>query len=89
MLNSYARAYNNLNISATSGTLIKSHPKSFTSVYEINSTFANRVHGKEPVIVVDNYNRKDCVVIQTMVIGSNLLMSEIVWLEDYLDVEGK
>ena len=83
MLNSYAKAYNSLNISATSGTLIKAHPKSFMQSYQINSVFEKQLNDVKPTIVVRG-NHKECIVIQTMVVGNDWLMSEVVWLEDYL-----
>jgi len=84
MLNSYARAYNSLNISATSGTLIKAHPKSFMKSYQINSVFEKELNDVKPMIRVRG-NLKECVVIQTMVVGNDWLMSEVVCLEDYLN----
>lgn len=90
MLNSYARAYNNLSISATSGTLIKSHPKSFTRVYQVNSEFSGQLNDINPN-VYDRFARKnrECVVIQTMILGEHWLMSEIVWVSDYLEEQIK
>lgn len=83
MLNSYAKAYSSLNISTTSGTLIKSHPKSFMQSYQINSVFCKELNDVKPTIMVRGDN-KECVVIQTMIVGNDWLMSEVVLLEDYL-----
>jgi hypothetical protein len=87
MFNSYSSAYNHLKINATSGTLIKSHPKSFTFVYPMNS--ATSLHDTMPTLRDDKKGNRhrQCVVIQTMILSGNLMISEIVWLDDYLESE--
>ena len=88
MFNSYARAYNNLSISATSGTLIKSHPKSFTKTYQVNSDLSKFLNCDNPNLYYNQRNQnRECVIIQTMILGEHWLMSEIVWLDDYLEKE--
>lgn len=90
MFNSYARAYNNLSISATSGTLIKSHPKSFTKTYQVNSELSGILNNTTPTLWFQRTREhRECVIIQTMILGEQWLMSEIVWLDDYLESEGE
>jgi hypothetical protein len=87
MFNSYSNAYNNLKIHVANGTLIKSHPKSFTRVYAVGSGTADALHNAQPT-AWDNGKYAKCVTLQTMILGDKLLMSEIVMLIDYLESEG-
>ena len=86
MLNSYSNAYNNLKINAVSGTLVKSHPKSFIVSYDIDSTRGKNLNETIPQMHKDG-RLKTCVIIQTMLVSDKRLMSEIVWLDDYLESE--
>ena len=88
MLNSYSNAYNNLKINAVSGTLVKSHPKSFIISYYIECPFGKNLNDAIPKILKDG-RLKTCVIIQTMLVSDKRLMSEIVWLDDYLESEEK
>jgi len=99
MLNSYSKAYNNLNINAVSGTLIKSHPKSFFKILHSNSELADTIFNPEPTMDIGerksyDYHKRETVsiiVLQTMLTGSDKydIMIEIVRESDYLNVEGE
>ena len=88
MLNSYSKAYNNLKINAVSGILVKSHPKSFIVSYDIDSPRGKNLNETNPRICKDG-KLKTCVIIQTMLVSDKRLMSEVVWLDDYLESEGE
>ncbi len=91
MFNSYSAAYNNLKINATNGTLIKSHPRSFTKWYHIESELGRKLHDSVPtsdrIVNYRHLEYKECVVLQSMIIGDKILLSEVIWLDDYLNVE--
>lgn len=96
MLNSYSKAYNNLNINAVSGTLIKSHPKSFFKTMHSSSGLAESVLSEKPKMSIGKYNHNygryeevDVIVLQVMLTGNDRhdLMVEIVRRDDFLESE--
>ncbi|SDC60373.1 hypothetical protein SAMN04488013_10739 [Marinilactibacillus psychrotolerans] len=86
---------NSLAINAVSGTLIKSHPKSFFQYYQLGSPMAKQLSGRNPTYSTGKYGesgysrhpiQESVVILQTMLVGDQYLMSEIVCEKDYLEV---
>jgi hypothetical protein len=85
-----------LNINAVSGTIIKSHPKSFFKKFNINSNYAKRVFSENPCIVEYRWRRrydesweevekgeKEVVILQTMLCGDGVVLAELMWKDDF------
>lgn len=77
MLNSYANNSFKFDLNAVSGTLRKSHPK---SQFVLTSLDFNRTYLFDPK---PKYQNKDVVVLQTMLIGDNRGLVEIVYKSDF------
>lgn len=60
-------------VNAVSGTLVKTHPKSYFLMGHVNSTNTSNLMGKY----------KNEVVLQAMLVGDKYLMYEVVNREDY------
>lgn len=77
MFNSYANNSFKFDLNAVSGTLRKSHPKSqfVLTPLDFNSTY---LFDPKP-----KYQNKDVVVLQTMLIGDNRGLVEIVYASDF------
>lgn len=77
MLNSYANNSFKFDLNAVSGTLRKSHPK---SRFVLTTLDFNKTYLFDPV---PKYREKDVVVLQTMLIGDNRGLVEIVYKSDF------
>ena len=77
MLNSYANNNFKFDLNAVSGTLRKSHPK---SQFVLTPLDFNRTNLFDPK---PTYQNKDIVVLQTMLIGDNRGLVEIVYKSDF------
>ena len=73
MFDSVMSAKNVQTVNAVSGTLVKSHPKSYFTLGHANSENTDLLMGR--------YN--DRVVLQAMLIGDMYLMYEVVDRDDY------
>ena len=73
MFDSVMSAKNVQTVNAVSGTLVKSHPKSYFTLGHANS--------KSTDLLMGRYN--DGVVLQAMLIGDMYLMYEVVDKNDY------
>lgn len=60
-------------ISAVSGTLVKSHPKSYFMFGEVGSQNANSLTG----------SRCSAIILQAMVVGDKTMMFEVVGKDDF------
>ena len=96
MLNQYTKAFNSIKVNAISGTLIKSHPKSFFQVLHSTSGLADLLFSDEAKMFIGEYNdnirRRESVkvvILQTMLTGFEKydVMVEVVRLDDYLEEE--
>lgn len=74
--------YNELNINAVSGTLIKSHPKSRITRFHMTSGMANTAFSVEQ----PNIKGKNVVILQVMLCGDKEFLVEYIREED---CEGK
>lgn len=57
-----------------SGTLMKTHPKSWFKMYHLDSPFANKIHDEKSVVVT----------LQSMLVGDMKVLSELVKKDDFL-----
>ena len=86
MLNSYSYSANqSIKINAVSGTLVKNYKDSFFLTYELGSSYVRMLHSKDPEFyrVDSEYTKVPVVVIQTMVVGENRVMSEVMYKKDF------
>ena len=60
-------------VNAVSGTLVKTHPKSYFVLGHVNSSNTDRLMGEH----------KNGIVLQAMLVGDKYLMYEVVNREDY------
>ena len=70
-------------ISAVSGTLVKTSPKSFFEKFHINSDMSNWIFDSSPRLKSDYGKFKSVVVLQVMLCGDGELIAEIMWKDDY------
>lgn len=68
----------NIGISAVSGTIIKSHPKSFFAYAQFNSEIAKHLDGDTPL-----YHGKPVVVLQSMCAHEKYMMYELMKKDDF------
>lgn len=89
MFNTYAKAYNSLNLNAVSGTLIKSHPKSKIKNIHHTSQIADYMFDAQKPKVSCEYNAEEIVILQVMLTGGEKrdLLIEYVYLKDYIESE--
>ena len=86
MFNSYNYSSNqNIKINAISGTLVKNYADSFFLDYDLHSEYAKMLHSKNPEFYKREsaYNKEPVVVLQTMVVGENRVISEIIYKKDF------
>lgn len=57
-----------------SGTLMKTHPKSWFKMYHLESPFANRLHAEDG----------KTVILQSMLVGNKEVLSELVDKKEFL-----
>ena len=88
---SYSKAYNNLKINAVSGTLVKSHSKSFMVSFNPQSIMGEKILSQNPAIAEHEYPYKliSVVVLQVLLTGIEKaeMVAEVVYLDDYLGVQ--
>lgn len=58
-----------------SGTLMKTHPKSWFKMYHLESPFANRLHAEDVGIII----------LQSMLVGDKEVLSELVDKKEFLN----
>lgn len=83
MFNTYNAG--NMNISAVSGTLVKTYKDSFFKAFHYNSRVAEKAFDSRLPNMYYNVNEqsKAIVVIQCMNIADGWLLAEIMWKEDF------
>lgn len=82
MFNTYNTG--NMNISAVSGTLVKTYKKSFFKAFHYDSKVAeNAFNQNVPSMYYRHDQYKAIVVIQCMNIADGWLLAEIMWKEDF------
>lgn len=84
MLNSSSYSNNSLNISAVSGSLVKSHNKSYFVKMHIKSDLASGYFNMNPVHAMPNfpYDKIDIVVLQIMNTHEGYVFVEAIRKED-------
>lgn len=60
--------------SLPSGTLMKTHPKSWFKMYHLGSPFANMLHTEDG----------DIIILQSMIVGDKEVLSELVDKKEFL-----
>ena len=70
-------------ISAVSGTLVKTSPKSFFEKFHIDSDMADWLFDSNPKLKGAYGKFKSVVVLQVMLCGEKKLIAEIMWKDDY------
>ena len=85
--NVYNKAFNEIKVNAVSGTLIKSHPKSFFKVFHMDSQYARNLFSEKPFVHVE-WKDIEVVVLQSMLTGNDKfnMIAEIVFEKEYLDI---
>ena len=78
MFDTSTRVANNQTVNAVSGTLVKTHPKSFFMFGHVDSKNSQNLTGK-------HVSR---IILQAMLVGDKYLMYEVVDKEDYEIPEG-
>ena len=81
MFNTYNAG--DMNISAVSGTLVKTYAKSFFKAFHYNSGVADCAFNQSDPYMICGSKYKAIVVIQCMNIADGWLLAEIMWKEDF------
>lgn len=81
MFNSYSSANNtNIKVNAVSGTIVKNFKESFF----VRTKYDSRLFASHPEAYDENIGRyKPAVVIQSMIIGDGIMLSEVMWKSDF------
>lgn len=91
MFNNYS--YNptqKVNINAVSGTISKTCEKSFFKYAQIGSDLMKSLTGNEPSVHTGRgYDKAPVVVLQSMCIGDNYMMFEVMWKKDFEELKEK
>ena len=90
MLNSFSRSSQEVNISAVSGTICKTHKKSFIYRFQIGSDAAKNVLTFPPQMNFnqnDYFHFEDVVVLQVMNSNDTYVICEIVKKSDFDDMQ--
>lgn len=82
MFNSYKGGDTNTKINAVSGTLVKTYDKSFFVRVELGTDMESRLFDSNARMFRKGH-LEQVVVIQSMIVGENMMLSELMWKEDY------
>ena len=83
MFNTYRGGDTNIKVNAVSGTMVKNFAKSFFLRFAIGSSMEEKLFSKEPRLTKSYSGEFPVVVIQSMIIGENLMLAEVMWKEDF------
>lgn len=74
---------NHVEINSVNGTLVKNYRKSFFYMCKADGSDAARLFHPNGSYIAIGYDRKDVIVLQTMVIANNMLLNEVMWKDDF------
>lgn len=80
--NSYSTK-NTMNISAVSGSIQKSHKKSFMKLFHMKSELSDEIFALYGDYSVPKYRGKNIHVLQIMCMSNDCLLAEIVYIDDF------
>ena len=84
MFNNYSVNPNQtLNISAVSGTILKTYTKSFMRRCHIRSELADELFSCEPNVADRSGRKKRAVVLQVMLCNEQELIAAVLWKDDF------
>lgn len=83
MFNTYRGGDTNIKVNAVSGTIVKNFAKSFFLRFAIGSSMEEKLFSKEPRLAKSYQGEFPVVVIQSMIIGDELMIAEVMWKEDF------
>ncbi|MBC1974541.1 hypothetical protein [Listeria booriae] len=88
MLNTVVNSRSNTNIklNSVSGTLFKTHDKSFFIRFHLQSKMAGKILDPNPSMQI-SYKSTDCVVLQIMICGDMEVLVELVRQSDIEEAE--
>lgn len=80
--NSYSTK-NTMNISAVSGSIQKSHKKSFMKLFHMQSDLSDEIFASCGKYSVPKYRDKGIHVLQIMCMSNDYLLTEIIYIDDF------
>ena len=89
----YNESFTNLKINAVGGTLIKSHPNGYFIFSNYSDSRLFNKLGNSEILISRGRNSpyddkyESVIIIQSMLVGDNMVMCEIVKLKDYLNLD--
>lgn len=80
---SKSNTYNNLNINAITGTILKNYADSFFLRFNLRSELGQALLNKSPRMQKEGYCAADIVVIQIVICGDMEVIAEVIWKDDF------